>query len=137
MNHLSVPMSFWTCAPTVADSRQAYAAQYLGHVFLRSLNFSQWAFQDPHLHLLSEVPLMLCTFICCSFLWFVCGLVVHVKDFESTILSGWYGGAVLTQCCFFRELTNLDIFLSACYIHGRPRCRQFSVMKSARLPFRM
>ena len=73
--HLLVPASFWTCAPTVALSVQHDSEQYLGHDLLCSLNFSQWASHDPHLHLLSEVPLMLCTFICCSFLvvcLFVC-----------------------------------------------------------------
>ena len=116
MYHLLVLVSFWTCAPTEALSRHADSEQYLGHGLLYSLNFSQCASHDPHLHLLSEVPLMLCTFICCSFLWFVCGLVTPAKYLSSIILQSFvrvYSGAFWIQYYSFREVTNLNVSSSA------------------------
>ena len=56
---LSGPFSFCTCAPSSAASKQVTSLHNSGHESPLSLNFSQCAFHDPHLHLFFDVPLRL------------------------------------------------------------------------------
>ena len=91
MNHdLSLPFSFWTCAPTVGAHLQSFSEQSAGHFCPFSLYVIQWFFHDPQTHSLSDVPFMLCTCIVSPFRCRFNCKVVHQTNLSITLQSLYF-----------------------------------------------
>ena len=63
--HLVVCANLTPICPTRKETFHMFFTSLARYAILQGLllNFSQWDFQEPHAHLLSDVPLMLCTFM--------------------------------------------------------------------------